>query len=98
MKPDKRGFFDETVVRESGLPFYSFDDRFERYIPSDYATYSELKTVFNIHLTNEERESMIVAFERTSNRQKGYAALYSLQDVINKRHDTNIQFFFPFEE
>ena len=98
MKPNKYGFYDEEIVRKSKLPVYSFEDLEERYFPGDLWTYSDLKEVLKVSLTTIERECMIVAFQRSSRQQKGYSALYSFTQVINKRYDMNTKFFAQFDE
>ena len=98
MKPNEYGFYDEEIVRKSGLSVYSFEDSGDRYMPSDFWTYSDLKDVLKISLTAEEREKMIVGFQRSSKQQKGFSALYSFTEVINKRYNMNAKFFAQFDE
>lgn len=98
MQPNEFGFYDEEIVQKSGLLIYSFEDPDDRYFPGDLWTYSDLKEVLKIHLTTEERKTMIVAFQKSSRQQKGYSALYSFQQVLNKRYDTNVKFFPQFDE
>lgn len=92
------GMFDEETVSRSGLPVYTFTDADDKYIPSDLWTFTDMKNILDVHLTIDERKSMIVAFQRSNKQQQGYAALYSFHQVINKRYDTNIKFFPQFEE
>ncbi|MGE7782189.1 hypothetical protein ACQKL0_20070 [Peribacillus sp. NPDC097264] len=98
MKPNEYGFYDEKIVRKSGLSVYSFEDSGDRYMPSDFWTYSDLKDVLKISLTAEERENMIVGFQCSSKQQKGFSALYSFTEVINKRYNMNAKFFAQFDE
>ncbi|WP_282035431.1 hypothetical protein [Metabacillus indicus] len=98
MQPNNFGMYDEEIVNKTGLPVYSFEDPDDRYFPSDLWTYSDLKEILKIHLTNEERKNMIVAFQRSSKQQKGFFPLYSFHQIINKRYDTNVKFFPQFEE
>lgn len=95
MQPNEFGFYDEEIVRKSGLPIYSFEDPHDRYFPADLWTYSDLKEVLKIHLTSVERETMIVAFQKSSLQQKGYSGLYSFHQIIEKRFTTNGRIFFP---
>lgn len=98
MKPNEYGFFNEETVYKSGLPVYSFEDPSDRYFPSDLWTYSDLKDVLKISLTTLEREEMIVGFQRSSKQQKGFSALYSFTQVVNKRYHMNSKFFAQFDE
>lgn len=98
MKSNEYGFYDEEIVKKSGLPVYSFEDLEERYVPGDFWTYSDLKEVLKLSLTMVERESMIVGFQRSSRQQRGYSALYSFTQVINKRYDMNAKFSPQFDE
>nr|WP_192957022.1 hypothetical protein [Bacillus licheniformis] len=98
MQPNEFGFYDEEIVHKSGLPVYSFEDPHDKYFPADLWTYSDLKEVLKIHLTSLERETMIVAFQKSSKQQKGYSALYSFHQVVNKRYDLNVKFFPQFDE
>lgn len=98
MQPNQFGFYDEEIVSKSGLPVYSFEDPHDKYFPADLWTYSDLKEVLKINLTADERQTMIVAFQRSSKQQKGYSALYSFHQVVNKRYDLNIKFFPQFDE
>lgn len=93
MQPNEFGFYDEEIVYKSGLPVYSFEDPVDRYFPVDLWTYSELKEILKIQLTTDERQTMIVAFKKSSKQQKGYSALYSFHQIVNKRYSMNVKFF-----
>lgn len=93
MKLNKNGFVDDEIVQQSNLPIYSFDDQDGRYMPSDLWTYSDLKEVLKITLTPAERVGLIVAFQKSSKKQKGYSPLYSFHQLVNRRYDMNVKFF-----
>lgn len=80
LKPKKDGFYDEQTVLMSKLPVIEWDEMGE--IP--WFSYSDLKNILNIHLTDYERLNYIDAFERARNG-RGYIALYSFVEVLQLR-------------
>lgn len=75
------GFYDDVVVMSSGLPCYDLTQGEETGISLDLFTKTDLKNI-GFPLTKEEQETMIRGFLIISKRQKGWAALYSLGEVM----------------
>lgn len=50
----------------------------------DWWTVTELREVFGIRLTDQEKENRIVAFN-TMSGYRGWAAVYSREDILNYR-------------
>lgn len=79
---NKWGFYDDAVVRASGLRYYDLTGEEETGISMDLFTKTDLKDL-GFRLTIEEQETMIRGFLIISKRQKGWAALYSLKEVMD---------------
>ncbi|WP_404428053.1 hypothetical protein LG296_21285 (plasmid) [Ureibacillus chungkukjangi] len=76
------GFYDDDVVKVSGLPFYDLTEGEEETgITMDLFTKTDLKNL-GFLLSKEEQETMIRGFLIISKRQKGWAALYNLQEIM----------------
>ena len=75
------GFYDDAVVKASGLPCYDLTGEEETGISMDLFTKTDLKNI-GFPLTQTEQETMIRGFLIISKRQKGWAALYSLGEVM----------------
>ena len=91
-EPMPNGLYSEELVKASGLPvFESLGD--ENYY-SDYYTYTDLKEIFQIELSEVQRRTEIKAFI-TNPRMIGYAALYSLVGLANDKYGTNYTFTPP---
>lgn len=75
------GFYDDAVVKASGLPYYDLTGEEETGISLDLFTKTDLKNI-GFPLTQTEQETMIRGFLIISKRQKGWAALYSLGEVM----------------
>lgn len=75
------GFYDDEVVKASGLECYDLTQGEETGISLDLFTKTDLKDL-GIRLTLEEQEAMIRGFLIISKRQKGWAALYSLGEIM----------------
>jgi hypothetical protein len=78
------GFYDDVVVKASGLPYYDLTLGEETGISLDLFTKTDLKNI-GFPLTKEEQETMIKGFLIISKRQKGWAALYSLGEVMQSK-------------
>ncbi|CAM4363466.1 hypothetical protein [Bacillus paranthracis] len=50
----------------------------------DWWTVTELKELFNIRLTDQEKKTKIVAF-KTTEGFRGYAAVYSKKEILDFR-------------
>ncbi|EEM91482.1 hypothetical protein BK749_01605 [Bacillus thuringiensis serovar vazensis] len=81
MEAGKNGLFDMKIVEQSGLPIFNILLDEQMSIPIVFCTYTDLKK-YGFKLSIKQRETMIRGFVRTSNRMKGYAALYDLCEVI----------------
>jgi hypothetical protein len=81
---NKWGFYDDDVVKATGLPCYDLTQGEETGISMDLFTKTDLKNL-GFALTPEEQETMIRGFLIISKRQKGWAALYSLREVMLKK-------------
>ena len=92
MKPQSNGLFSPKQVKESGLPVFDFVVDVDSPCPVDYWTYSDMKRILLINLNDEQRETMIVGFVKTSSRMKGYAALYSLSQCARALLDIDIKY------
>ena len=79
-----KGLFSERQVIESGLPVFDLTKADE--LPLILFTYTQLKEI-GYHLNDEQRQRLIRAFLKSSNRMKGYAALYDLRDVSRLLED-----------
>lgn len=75
------GFYDDDVVKESKLPCYDLTAEEETGISMDLFTKTDLKRL-GFSLSEAEQETMIRGFLIISKRQNGWAALYSLQEVM----------------
>lgn len=84
MKPNKRGFYEEEDVFSSLLPIVDFDKDPDCYCNTTWFTYTDLKNILEITLTQEERENSIAAFQKMSNGH-GYTPLYSFLDILDNR-------------
>lgn len=84
MKPNSKGFYDEKTVLESGLPIVDFAKDLDCYCEVAWFTYTDLKKILEINLTEDERENCIAAFEKMRNGQ-GYVALYNYMHVLSRR-------------
>ena len=84
MKPNEKGFYDEKTVLESGLPIVDFAKDLDCPCEVSWFSYTDLKKVLKIHLTDDERKSCIVAFEKMGNGH-GYVPLYSFMEVLCRR-------------
>lgn len=84
MKPNKRGFYSEDTVLESGLHIVDFEADVDCYCEISWFSYSDMKKILRIHLTAEEREDCIAAFIKMKNGH-GYIPLYSFIDILTRR-------------
>jgi len=84
IEPNKRGFFTEESVLATGFPIVDFGADLDSHCDITWFTFTELKHILNIHLTEEERKNDIAAFMKMENGQ-GYTALYSFMDILLKR-------------
>ena len=78
---NQRGFYDDDVVKASGLPCYDLTGEEETGITMDFFTKTDLKNL-GFPLSKEEQETLIRGFLIISKRQKGWAALYDLQEIM----------------
>lgn len=81
MKRNKFGFYSKETVFKSGLPIIDFTKDKDCYCKIDWFMYSDLKTIFDIDLTEEQRENGIEAFLKLANN-RGYTALYDYSKYI----------------
>ncbi|AUO12206.1 hypothetical protein [Priestia megaterium] len=81
MTPGKNGLFALKTIEKSGLPIYNFVIDETTGIPITYCSYTDLKK-YGFKLNDKQRQIMTKGFIKTSNRMKGYAALYDLCEVI----------------
>lgn len=81
---NKKGFFEESEVLASGLPvIYDIEDGEPEYL-MEWFTYTDLKKIFKIYLTEDERKHSIQAFEKLKSGH-GFVALYSFVKIMNGR-------------
>ena len=92
MKPQTNGLYSPRQVEETGLPVFNFVTDVDSPCPVDYWTFSDMKRILRINLNDEQRESMIVGFVKTSNRMDGYAALYSLSQCAKEILSLDIKY------
>lgn len=92
------GFYDDAVVKASGLPYYDLTTGEETGISLDLFTKTDLKSL-GFPLTAEEQETLIKGFLIISKRQKGWAALYSLKEIMDLKLRWSYEHFHngPFE-
>jgi len=79
---NKWGFYDDAIVKSSGLNCYDLTGDEETGLSIDLFTKTDLKEIFGFKLTQSEQETMIKGFLIISKRQKGWSALYSLKEVM----------------
>ncbi|GAB6485583.1 hypothetical protein bcgnr5371_60270 [Bacillus cereus] len=84
MQPNKRGFYDAKTVLESGLPIVDFEQDENCYCEMTWFSYTDMKKILEIHLTDYERKNCIVAFYKMRNGH-GYTPLYSFLEILNRR-------------
>jgi hypothetical protein len=86
MKSNKRGFYDKESVLQSGLHIVDFEADHDCYCEISWFSYTDMKKILKIHLTEDERKNCIVAFMKMKNGH-GYIPLYSFTEILTRRAD-----------
>lgn len=82
MEPMKNGLYSLETIKESGLPIFDFTQEEETGISIDFWTKTDLKKIFEFVLSDVEQKTLIRGFLKSSSRMTGYAALYSLSEIM----------------
>lgn len=96
IKPNLHGLYNKSdVYSQSVVPIVDFVVNNASGLPNliDLWTYSDLKDVFGYKLNSAQRVSMIKGFIRYP-RMRGFAPLYSLNEVLELFEGWSIKYIF----
>ena len=81
----EKRFLTYDEIKDVGLPIVDYDDDVScENAKITWLTYTDLRKLIEIYLTDEERRSAVQAFEKVSNG-RGYVPLYCFEDILKTR-------------